>query len=345
MASPKEAEKSSAMCKTNTNACHEAGQIDGEETTAVFASELMASVEAARLKAHLGLSKHGGGRRTTLARHQNIFKEAQRTKALEATRIPQEKIKAAILARKRKTTFQFMDLPAEMRDAVYEHLAHDIKLCKSTYTEVAMEGGPRLSLLTVSRQFRKEYSESINRAAKLIISDRAEEHVPTKLDSDAKIAITQAMGFTAAFELRLFALCSSADKGHRMNDPAKCDILREIRNHTLWIRDIAPQIRDVKPGQISLLAHFSVAKDTECKGARWPAPLLGHDVESILKELVRPLQLPVTISYVTSEVPWLVPSSWEEWEEEWSSAEAYGTWTKQDGWRAAAEKTSEVGDE
>ncbi|KXT05048.1 hypothetical protein AC578_10346 [Pseudocercospora eumusae] len=325
---------STAKRKTSANACREADQTDGKETTVVFASELMTSVQAARLKAHPGLLKNYSGRRMTLARHQYMFREAQRMKTVEAARIPQENIKAANLARKRKATFHFMDLPRELRDAVYDHLAHDIELGTSLYAKVTMEGAPRLSLLTVSRQVRKEYSESINRSAKLIISNRGIGFVPV-----SAIVPTQAMEFTAAVEIRLFTSCHAPFSGlHTIHDLEECTILQDIRSYGWLIREIAPQIRD-----LSILVHVVVPGDTAFKGTQWSAPLIGHDIESFVNELVyrcRP-EFPINEIFVTTKDPWERQLSWKE---KWSSAELYGTWTKQDGWRAAAEKTSEVGD-
>ncbi|KAF7186244.1 hypothetical protein HII31_12430, partial [Pseudocercospora fuligena] len=67
--------------------------------------------------------------------------------------------------------FRFMDLPREMRDEVLSHLGKDSVIARKTSIELSIKNGPGMASLLVSRQFGREYSESVARHTKLLGRD------------------------------------------------------------------------------------------------------------------------------------------------------------------------------
>ncbi|KXT14068.1 hypothetical protein AC579_10546 [Pseudocercospora musae] len=344
-------ETGTAKRKASANACREADQTREEDSMVVFASELMKSVQAARLKVHPGLLKNCSGRRMTLARHQHMYREAQRMKAVEAARSDQEKrttelklaqfaeqfekqkqvqkIKATYLARMRQKTFRFMDMPREMRDSVYESLATDAIVAETQTIQVSIERGPRLSLLLVSRQFRKEYTESIKRSAKLVVLDRGKVDVPLQLKPQATVRLCQAAKLTATASFRLLAICLSPDIDHNRG----CTLSNDLKRHASWIRTLAPQSSHLKQIHISMLLCLLVKAEAKVKSVQWPASFINHTVKLSLESLVERAGQPslaVDVGVVASENR---GKEWD-WQRDVRHAKPYGSWTQEEGWKA-----------
>lgn len=142
-----------------------------------------------------------------------------------------------------KLSFNWFGLPQELRDEVYEHLLvfkqilplqHDVRLRARRSID------PRL--LTVSRQFKHEYSARAEQRTCLVIVDR--------VDFEGKLLkLPKPLMYVRKLELHLALACSVQPPW----STEKCRVQKELRMHRKWIVDLTKQMRHLDSITINVL--------------------------------------------------------------------------------------------
>ncbi|KAI7337466.1 hypothetical protein KC315_g2299 [Hortaea werneckii] len=162
-------------------------------------------------------------------------------------------ITSAVAQKEQTSTFNFFNLPRELRDSIYdESLIFKRKFEDQSGVRLRGRRLVQIHLLLINRQFRDEYLERAEKKTCLVIVDRDRYHgEPLKLPAIMK--------YTRKLELHLALACDVPD-----HIVSRCKVTQEVRMHRKWIGNLCDQMQHLESVKINVLidAHEHV---TECE--------------------------------------------------------------------------------
>ena len=148
----------------------------------------------------------------------------------------------AAIKQQKSSAFNFFALARELRDAIYEaSLVYKKKLRNQNGARVRGRNVIDESLLTISKQFRREYMELAARRSCLVITDRPEFH-------GYLIKLPPALTYVRKLELYLAIACDAPD-----HFGEQCRVLKECRMHRKWIADLCKNMRHLDSLRVDLV--------------------------------------------------------------------------------------------
>ncbi|KAI7212189.1 hypothetical protein KC333_g7253 [Hortaea werneckii] len=156
--------------------------------------------------------------------------------------------------KKQTSTFNFFNLPRELRDSIYdESLIFKRKFEDQSGVRIRGRRLVQIHLLLINRQFRDEYLERAEKKTCLVIVDRDRYH-------GESLKLPAIMKYTRKLELHLALACDVPD--HILS---RCKVTQEVRMHRKWIGNLCDQMKHLESVKIHVLidAHEHV---TECEG-------------------------------------------------------------------------------
>ncbi|TKA76310.1 hypothetical protein B0A55_04198 [Friedmanniomyces simplex] len=139
-------------------------------------------------------------------------------------------------------TFNFFDLPRELRDLIYDFsLTFKRKIRSQHGARLRGRNVAESSLLLVNKQFRREYFERAEHHTCLVIVDRPEFHGDL-------LKLPPAISYARSLELYLAIACDSPD---HFTD--QCRVIKEARMHRKWIADLCQKMRQLQSLSIKLI--------------------------------------------------------------------------------------------
>jgi hypothetical protein len=157
------------------------------------------------------------------------------------------------MAQSSRGIFDFFGLPRELRNEIYSMLTHVKTLCRgrnaegvATQFEASIKSAPIPKAFSLCRQFKTEYEEAFEDGMTLVIRD---------LWSGMKTPSTAGWldNITRA-QILLLLGCK-----HGCNYDGVCRIYADLKDHLEWIKDILPQLKELK----ALEVRYSLVRGSD----------------------------------------------------------------------------------